>query len=248
MTRTFRNTLFTMFSALILAGCAQNGGNATVADTPRAPFAVTPSAPVETATAPQANIASTQSCSSLPSLGQAYNRPIRRNSFDPVLFEKSVLHYTNVRRCNNGLQPLAADATLSRVANGHSNDMVELGFFSHKSLAPGRTTLRERMDAGGVKYSAFAENLASRSRLQLESGRPYTVQDAANCGFSYDGVPIEAHTYRSLGETFVSVWEASPGHRKNLLNPTYTRLGVGGSYKRNARNCGDIVATQNFAA
>ena len=235
MIRTGRNSLFTMLATLALTGCIQVGGSA--------PKVVTPFNLGNTAAA-----LPTVSCSDLPRLGPEFDQVIGRNALDPVLFEKSVLHSTNVRRCANGLNPLAEDSTLTRVASGHSSDMVRLGFFGHDSPVPGKNSLRDRMDAGNVSYRAFAENLATQSRLQLESGRPYSIQDATSCQFSYDGRPIEAHTYRSLGLAFVDAWEQSPGHRKNLLNPIYTRLGVGSAYKPNAKHCGDIVATQNFAA
>ena len=93
-----------------------------------------------------------------------------------------------------------------------------------------------------------SENIALRSRLQLISGRSFTVQNRATCEFAYDGQPIQAHSYRTMAQDFVQAWEESPGHRANLLSPTYKRLGTGGSFKANPRNCGDIVATQNFAA
>jgi uncharacterized protein YkwD len=239
-----RNTLFT-FVAVGLAGCAsapQQGG--TSASTPSSSAAGgETSAPAYTLDARE-----TASCSSAAPLSAQYNATVDRSAFDAALFDKAVLHYTNVKRCNNGLNPLSADLGLRRAASVHSQDMAQQNFFGHTSPVAGRAKLTDRLKGNGVQFRAAAENLAKRSRLQLISGKPYTVIDRASCTFAYSGQTIQPHSYRTMASELVDQWEASPEHRTNLMNPRYTRLGTGGSFQENARNCGDIVATQNFAA
>jgi uncharacterized protein YkwD len=39
--------------------------------------------------------------------------------------------------------------------------------------------------------------------------------------------PIPYQTYRSFAERMVKNWMDSPGHRDNLLNPQFDRIGIG---------------------
>jgi len=199
-------------------------------------------------TSPPPSAASRSACPSANSLGSAYDATVRSDSFNEALFDQAVLHFTNVRRCENGLAPLVADSSLLRAARGHSVDMAQQNFFSHTSPTTG--SMQDRLNANNISYTAAAENLATRSILQVDSGRSFYVIDRPTCQFTYQqgGSPIPPHSYRSMAKVFVEVWEASPEHRVNLFNSRYTRLGTGGSYQPNSKNCGDIVATQNFAA
>lgn len=242
--------------ACVLIGCggpgaqapSSSGGVAVVAPTQQADAAPTqntaPSQPVAFAPAPTAS----GNCPSTSTLGPQFDKVLPANSIDVTLFDAAVLHFTNVRRCANGVPPMAGDPSLRQTAAVHSNDMASLGFFSHSSPVPGRNTLPDRLKGAGINFLDAAENIALRSRLQLISGRSFTVKNRATCDFAYDGQTIQPHTYRTMAQDFVQAWEDSPGHRANLFNPVYKRLGTGASFQPNARNCGDIVATQNFAA
>jgi uncharacterized protein YkwD len=187
-------------------------------------------------------------CSTVTALGPRYDATVDAATFDAALFDAAVLGLTNQRRCAIGVPPLAADSGLRQAASVHSADMVALNFYDHTSPAPGRTKMTDRLNGAGVSYRAAAENIGRASRLKLIGGKPYTVTDRATCSYAYDGVPIAAHSYRSLAEKLVQSWEGSSQHRQNLLGTSYTRLGTGASFKQNPQTCGDFIATQNFAA
>jgi len=253
----------TVCLSFILAGCAaQNGqnapsaGDASVKVPTQSAYVAPPptSAPAPTYAATPAPIAAaptriaSASCPSANALGPQFDAVVPPTSVDTALFDAAVLHFTNVRRCANGIAPVAGDPSLSQTAATHSNDMATLNFFGHSSPVPGRNRLPDRLKGAGIKFTDASENIAQRSRLQLISGRSFTVKDRETCDFAYDGQKIQPHSYRSMAQEFVQAWEDSAEHRKNLFSPIYTRLGTGGSYKPNPRNCGDIVATQNFAA
>ena len=182
-------------------------------------------------------------------LGPAFNREVTASSLDPDLLDAAVLHYTNKRRCAQGLTPLAADTQLSVVARTHSDDMATHGFMGHVSPVPERAQLQDRYRGAAIPHTAGAENVARRSRLMVASGEPYFTVDRTRCHFSSvpNGPPIGMHTYRSLGEDLVEIWEGSPEHRVNLFSPRYTRLGSGIAI-RDSETCGELFATQNFAA
>jgi len=252
-----RKLIPTICLSFILVGCGGQGGQnsssagSTSVNAPTQTAYASP-APVPTFGPAPPPIApapvSAGSCPSANALGPQYDAIVPSNSIDATLFDAAVLHYTNVRRCANGIAPLVGDRALLQAAAAHSNDMANLNFFSHTSPVPGRAKLPDRLKGEGINFLDASENIAQRSRLQLISGRSFTVKDRATCDFAYDGQMIQPHSYRSMAADFVQAWEASPGHRQNLFNPIYKRLGTGGSFKPNSRNCGDIVATQNFTS
>lgn len=183
-------------------------------------------------------------------LGPAYDARIKTRHFDAEKLELAILHFTNQRRCDNGIAPLSRDTELSRTAGGHSADMARLDFFGHNSPVPGKASFVDRLRASGVSFKAAAENLAHFSRVPIDTGEPMFAVDKTSCQFSFEhgGALIKPHSYRSLAKRLVDAWENSPDHRVNLFNPDYRRLGTGSALKPTANKCDDIYATQNFSA
>lgn len=250
---SFRSALLIGTLGTVLGGCVNTATSvvrATPSNSVSQPSNSASQVNAAIASSPGSSQTSVASCSSLGSLGSAYDTAIPATSIDQALFGEAILHYTNERRCASGLNPLRADSGLTTAATGHSQDMARLNFFGHDSPVPGKGKFHDRMRQAGVSFTAAAENLGRNSLLSLDSGRQFYVIDRASCQFTYQqgGAPIAPHTYRSLAQEFVTSWINSPGHRANLLGSQYTRLGSGGALKANAANCGDIVATQKFAA
>jgi uncharacterized protein YkwD len=73
-----------------------------------------------------------------------------------------VVTLTNAERAKAGCGPLAVDATLTAVAQAHSQDMATNNYFDHNSQ-DGRTPF-DRMTAAGYRYSTAAENIAAGQR------------------------------------------------------------------------------------
>jgi uncharacterized protein YkwD len=117
--------------------------------------------------------------------------------FDPR-FEQALLALTLSFRAEQGREPLAEDAELTRAARAQAADMAARHFFGHEDpdgFSPiDRSGLLVRSMMG-----VFGENLA------YQSG-PAGVVTPRNC---FQG------------------WENSPGHRANLLRPDYTHVGHG---------------------
>jgi uncharacterized protein YkwD len=81
-----------------------------------------------------------------------------------------VIRLTNVQRLAAGCPALTANATLTRVAQAHSQDMADHNYFAHESQ-DGRSPF-DRMTAAGYTYSTAAENIAAGQRT------PAAVMDA----------------------------------------------------------------------
>ena len=107
-------------------------------------------------------------------------------------YEKEVIRLVNEIRAENGLNALAEDWELSRVARYKSQDMKDNNYFSHTSPIYGSPF--EMMKNFGITYRSAAENIAKG---------------------------------QSTPQAVVNAWMNSSGHRANILNSSYNRIGVG---------------------
>ncbi|MBQ9329997.1 MAG: SafA/ExsA family spore coat assembly protein [Oscillibacter sp.] len=107
-------------------------------------------------------------------------------------YESEVVRLVNEIRRQYGLPTLTENWELSRVARYKSQDMHDLGYFSHTSPTYGSPF--QMMRAFGLSYRAAGENIAMGYRT------PQAVVDG---------------------------WMNSSGHRANILNGSYTQIGVG---------------------
>ena len=131
--------------------------------------------------------------------------------------------YTNEHRAYGGLHPLTRVAIIDGIARGHSEDMAARGYFEHDTPEGLDPTARGnaagydcRKDYGSYYTYGLAEN------IHYASGMGGGASDLAR------------HT--------VSDWMQSPGHRANIMDPAYDRIGVGVAISGG----GTIYATQNF--
>ena len=92
------------------------------------------------------------SAESLPSLSEALQGSLEGG------LESELLTLTNRQRVQQGLQELAVDRALVKIAREHSFGMARQGFISHE-LPSG--DLKSRMSRGGYFYRTARENVAS---------------------------------------------------------------------------------------
>lgn len=124
-----------------------------------------------------------------------------------------VVSWTNVKRLENGLQPVTSDSALSEVAEFKLNDLISQNYFAH--VSPSGAGIGDLASQFSYSYSIIGENLA--------------YGDFAN------------------SRELVQAWFDSPGHRENILNANFSKIGVavrkasfqGGNY---------FVAVQVFAS
>ncbi len=78
---------------------------------------------------------------------------------DATSIERRAFDRTNEVRAKNGVEPLAWDADLCRMARVHAESMARLGFFAHDT--PDGLHLRDRARAGGIMhFKVLGENIA----------------------------------------------------------------------------------------
>jgi hypothetical protein len=112
--------------------------------------------------------------------------------------EGTLWQLMNGARINNGRSPVIQHSTLVSLARWRSKDMVQRNYFSHDVLGTGYQVYHW-YDLNGLNYSWGGENIGW------------------NNGYSDADSPIAIH------EGFM----ASPGHRANILEPSFTHGGVG---------------------
>lgn len=134
---------------------------------------------------------------------------------DLARVERRLIEGTNTFRRDAGLGPVGVDPALERAARGLARHMARTDEFGHE--ADGRKA-SERARASGYDYCRLAENIAYQY-----SSADFSVAELVR---------------RNL-----EGWKASPGHRRNLLEPQVLDTGV--AVERSART-GRYYAVQMF--
>lgn len=114
-----------------------------------------------------------------------------------------LLWLVNDSRRRAGLMFLKPHAAVTLVATRHSEEMRDVGYFSHESPVPANATLLRRfMRVFGFQPALIAENIAFRK--------------STGCVLTRDNILA---THKELMN--------SPGHRANILRPEVTDFGIG---------------------
>ena len=113
--------------------------------------------------------------------------------------EEDILDKTNAFRAEHGRGAVQENPVLAEDARAFAAYLARTGAFDH--AADGRSP-GQRAEAAGYDYCEVAENLA----------------------YAEDGAGFRG---RDLTSDLMQGWEASPGHRRNLLDPDVVEIGVG---------------------
>ena len=111
--------------------------------------------------------------------------------------EQVVFDLSNAKRQEASAHTLIYDEQLALSARQHAHEMAQLNYMSHESPIAENSTLLKRVIRAGSVAQEIGENVA-----KLRG-----VNDVAG------------HVVQS--------WYNSPGHRRNLLNPDFTHMGIG---------------------
>lgn len=128
---------------------------------------------------------------------------------DILSLQKVMLNAINEDRINVGLAPVVWDATAELAGRLHATDMLESRYFSHWDLMGYGPEHRYALTGG---TDAVSENIYTYS---------YTYSDDTAAPIeNWDEIVRQAQ--QSLME--------SPGHRRNILDPMHTHVGIGMAY------------------
>lgn len=149
--------------------------------------------------------------------------------------EKQIHTLVNKERQKHGLSQLEWSDALAGIARTHSHDMAKRNYFDHNS-PEGHDFSHRYLQQGyscavriGRTIHTGAENIALNNLYDSVT----TVNDEA----FYNWNSLE-----KIAETTVQGWMNSPGHRKNILTPHWSREGIGVVIAPSDK----VYITQNF--
>jgi uncharacterized protein YkwD len=128
---------------------------------------------------------------------------------------RATLCMLNAERARYRLRPLRLNRRLSKAARRHARDMVVRKYFSHDSLGGG----------------SFVDRI--RRAGYLHGARRWSVGE--NLAWGTHG--------RSSPRAITRMWMASPGHRANVLSPSFREIGIGVAYSAPVSRGGGPAAT-----
>ena len=146
--------------------------------------------------------------------------------------ESYIFQYTNDERRINGVSVLLTNFCLNEIARAHSGDMAANGYFSHENLRGQDPSARagshgcptQKPMGGGMTMIGIGENIG-----KMPTGNVV-------------GLGHVSDTPQSVARAQVDSWMDSSGHRANILNPTYSYIGVGTAKDP----YGYYISTQDF--
>lgn len=153
---------------------------------------------------------------------------IDHRNVDIVLLESLVQDEINEVKKSKGQKLLKANARLKNAAIDQNNYQIRLGDITHEQKNPSKRTLGDRVKAYGGGFQAMAENVLYQGFIVRTTG---TKKE------------IITPTYQDHAKKMVKSWMESPGHRRNILNPTYDRVGTAIGYNGDLHA---VFATQVF--
>ncbi|EOU1990225.1 hypothetical protein C4D27_15900 [Clostridium perfringens] len=123
--------------------------------------------------------------------------------------EDAIFKYVNQERVANGLNPFIRDSKLDYYARCKSYDMGAREYFEHKDK-DGVRVWNHIIHDHYMQCGNWGENIVFTNYVEDEKGNVFL-------NFTDD----------QLGKYMVDCWMKSPGHRANILNPKFDRMGVG---------------------
>lgn len=145
---------------------------------------------------------------------QAGGQDLTSLDIDDQLLREQILDLTNQTRADQGLPPLSQNSDLELAGDIRAQETVTS--FSH-TRPDGQdffTVLQDSEAPPNYQYQVIGENLAMAT---------YHIDDAHMARYIFQG------------------WLDSQGHYENIINPSYTQMGVGVAYAE-----GILYLTQFF--
>jgi uncharacterized protein YkwD len=156
----------------------------------------------------------------------AVSSVVDENGIDLREIEKTVFDQVNKDRVAAGLPPVAWDETAAAASRKHAAEMAENDYLSHWDLS-GKKPQQRYTEAGGL--FATEEN-AGYSRMAGYQLSQELLLEAA----------LKVHA------AMMAEKPPGDGHRKNILDPHHTHVGIGAAYALHADGSITLAFTQEF--
>jgi uncharacterized protein YkwD len=159
-----------------------------------------------------------------------------RTAIDISKLEMEIHSLINIERQGNNLPSLEYDIRLAEIARNHSLDMATQNYFDHYNLTGQGPT--ERAKAAGYNcYKNFGSYYSDGIAENIFQNWLY------NSTTYYYGIAThDWNTQEELASSTVNGWMNSSGHRQNILNPGYSKEGIGVAISNDDK----VLITQDF--
>ena len=164
--------------------------------------------------------------------------PLRVESgFDNTIVEQYIYEFTNDERQERGLSKLVKVTVIDTIARNHSQDMSERDYFSHDT-------------PDGLDPTDRAKRLGYNCQKNYGSYYTYGLAENIFQSYTYSSYMTEgvksSYTWmtdeEAVAKEIVDGWMDSPGHRANILEKKYDKIGVGVVINSDE----EVYSTQNF--
>jgi uncharacterized protein YkwD len=150
------------------------------------------------------------------------------DAVDRELLAAAIFHETNRVRCQAGLPALPWLEKLNEAAEIQSHVGVMFRPPSHTNPFVDIGTPMERVKFTGLVPRYVAENIALIAIYDLGPASSFGISRHRESTTYIDlrtGLELKPHTYASYAGMVVQAWMNSPGHRKNIMDPSVKYLG-----------------------
>ena len=214
-----------MFKSILLAGFFWATANVLPHSPVSPPTVVAPTVFAHTVSAPVL-MASAPAPLTLPRARLAWEMPSpspQSSAADSASTEEEAfVALINAERTQRGLTTLLQDPMLAQTARAHSEEMCDQNYFDHHSPTPGQASPMDR-------YLSSLKQMGGSQPGYLLVGENIFYCSVFNDIYNVD------YAHRAL--------MASPGHRANILEPRFTKVGLG--VYRSAK--GEFWVTEMFS-
>lgn len=148
-----------------------------------------------------------------------------------------MLTLINRDRKSQGLKEVTYDDVAEKAGTEHSNEMAKLGYLSHWDMSGRKPDQRYNM-AGGSGF------VMENTHIQFSGFAGGNVRGTSEFKIDPDA-KVAKRTIEEIEQEFFGEQPPNDGHRKNILDPDHTRVGIGLSYAVNGDSY-RLACTQEF--
>lgn len=180
---------------------------------------------------------------------EPFSDTIDINNFDAARINACVFFATNEIRAKKNLSILSYHTALEKSSTLHSEDMVNLNFFSHtNNKIKKHREPNDRAKIVGIENPHLAENIIEGFILKYNSGDAVVADSPGVFLYPESNKKLIYHSYITLTDKLLELWMGSKGHRANILSENGVELGCGTIlyFMNDFNEMPAVKATQNF--
>ncbi len=142
---------------------------------------------------------------------QAMMRMLQKNTDVGTKTKKQLFERVNTERLKHGVRPLTTNAILTAASERHAKDMWDRRYFSH--ITPEGRTYVDRIRTSGY-LNATRDNCKCTNQKVCQCIPMFALGENIAQG-------------QLTVESVITDWMNSEPHRKNILNPEFSEIGIG---------------------